>query len=339
VSSAQLAAFSGCQITVIMSEPLLSPPSCKYIIRPREDNVLWALYKKAQACFWTAAEIDLATDVTHWATLSDNERYYIKHILAFFASADGIVNENLVERFASEVQVPEARFFYGFQIAIENIHAETYSKLLETLVTDPEEQDKLFNAIETMPAIAQKANWALQWIHNQKATFGERVVAFAAVEGIFFQGSFAAIAWLKKNGKMPGLGQSNEFISRDEHLHTEFACELYKQLQNPPTAERVEEIFRDAVAIEKVFMTESLPVGLLGLTSTAMKDYIESVADTLLVMLGLNKIYHTPNPFPFMEAYSMEGKTNFFERRVSEYQKVGVMCKREDQVFALDAAF
>ncbi|MCL4130268.1 UNVERIFIED_CONTAM: hypothetical protein GTU68_014049 [Idotea baltica] len=271
--------------------------------------------------------------MTDWNRLKPEERYFISNILAFFAASDGIVNENLVERFCQEVQVPEARFFYGFQIMIENIHSEMYSLLIETYVTDPEEKHKLFNAIETMPCVKKKADWALCWIGNDEASYAERVVAFAAVEGIFFSGSFAAVFWLKKRGLMPGLTFSNELISRDEGLHTDFACLMFKHLVNKPSKETITGIISDAVAIEQEFLTESLPVALIGMNCGLMKKYIEFVADRLLVELGCPKLFKAENPFDFMENISLEGKTNFFEKKVGEYQKCGVMSTEDERFF------
>lgn len=328
----------------IQEEPLLRENPSRFVILPIEYPEVWGMYKKAMASFWTIDEVDLAKDMEHWNKLKDNERYFIKHVLAFFAASDGIVNENLVDRFMSEVTMTEARCFYGFQVMIENVHSEMYSKLIEAYVSDKKEQSELFRAIETMPAIKRKAEWAMKWTANESASFGERVVAFAAVEGIFFSGSFAAIFWLKSKGLMPGLTFSNELISRDEGLHTDFACLMFSMLKKRPSAERVTGIIMDAVSIEKQFLTESLPVGLLGMNDNLMSTYIEFVSDRLLVALGLRKVYNVENPFPFMDAISMEGKTNFFERRVGEYQKAGVMANSDGSadtghVFTLDADF
>ncbi|CAH7120252.1 Rrm2b [Phodopus roborovskii] len=284
-------------------------------------------------------EVDLSKDLPHWNKLKSDEKYFISHILAFFAASDGIVNENLVERFSQEVQVPEARCFYGFQILIENVHSEMYSLLIDTYIKDPKKREFLFNAIETMPYVKKKADWALRWIADRKSTFGERVVAFAAVEGVFFSGSFAAIFWLKKRGLMPGLTFSNELISRDEGLHCDFACLMFRYLVNTPSEERVREIIVDAVKIEQEFLTEALPVGLIGMNCVLMKQYIEFVADRLLVELGFSKVFQAENPFDFMENISLEGKTNFFEKRVSEYQRFAVMAETTDNVFTLDADF
>ncbi|XP_030159942.1 ribonucleoside-diphosphate reductase subunit M2 B [Lynx canadensis] len=320
-------------------EPLLRKSSRRFVIFPIQYPDIWKMYKKAQASFWTAEEVDLSKDLPHWNKLKSDEKYFISHILAFFAASDGIVNENLVERFSQEVQVPEARCFYGFQILIENVHSEMYSLLIDTYIRDPKKREFLFNAIETMPYVKKKADWALRWIADRKSTFGERVVAFAAVEGIFFSGSFAAIFWLKKRGLMPGLTFSNELISRDEGLHCDFACLMFQYLVNKPSEERVREIIVNAVEIEQEFLTEALPVGLIGMNCVLMKQYIEFVADRLLVELGFSKVFQAENPFDFMENISLEGKTNFFEKRVAEYQRFAVMAETTDNVFTLDADF
>jgi ribonucleoside-diphosphate reductase subunit M2 len=297
------------------------------------------MYKQAEASFWTAEEIDLASDLKDWANLSKNERFFVSHILAFFAASDGIVNENLAANFATELQIPEARCFYGFQIAVENIHSETYSLLIDTYVTDKKERNHLLNAIETVPCVQKKAEWALQWCDRNNASFAERCVAFAAVEGIFFSGSFCAIFWLKKRGLMPGLCFSNELISRDEGLHCDFACLLYKQLINKLPESRILEIVTNAVEIEQEFISSALPVELIGMNSGLMRQYIEFCADRLLWALGCPKHYKTVNPFEWMETISLQGKTNFFEKRVAEYAKSGVGTAQEDQVFSLDADF
>ncbi|KAJ9590217.1 hypothetical protein L9F63_016667, partial [Diploptera punctata] len=320
-------------------EPLLKPNPTRFVIFPIQYPDIWNMYKKAEASFWSAEEVDLSKDMADWVTLTADEKHFISHVLAFFAASDGIVNENLVERFSQEVQVTEARCFYGFQIAIENIHSEMYSLLIDTYVKDPAQRDFLFNAIETLPCVKKKADWALQWIGNETATYAERVVAFAAVEGIFFSGSFASIFWLKKRGLMPGLTFSNELISRDEGLHCDFACLMFKHLVQKPTEEEVQEIIRNAVEIEQEFLTEALPVAMIGMNCKLMKQYIEFVADRLLLELGFSKIYNSENPFDFMEHISLEGKTNFFEKKVGEYQKCGVMAKKEENVFRLDADF
>ena len=298
------------------------------------------MYKKSEASFWTAEEIDLAQDMSDWENkLNENEQFFIKNVLAFFAASDGIVNENLAENFVSEVQYTEAKFFYGFQIAMENVHSETYSLLIDTLIKDANEKDKLFNAIETMDCVKKKADWALDWIDN--GSYAERLVAFAAVEGIFFSGSFCSIFWLKKRGLMPGLSFSNELISRDEGLHCDFACLLYNNhLVNKLPKSRVTKIISDAVEIEKEFVTDSLPVSLIGMNAKLMQQYIEFVADRLLMELGCDKIYDSSNPFDFMEMISLQGKTNFFEKRVAEYQKAGVANNDKDaHAFNMDADF
>uniref|UniRef100_A0A1B6F8Z5 ribonucleoside-diphosphate reductase n=1 Tax=Cuerna arida TaxID=1464854 RepID=A0A1B6F8Z5_9HEMI len=320
-------------------EPLLRENPRRFVVFPIEYHDIWKMYKKAEASFWTAEEVDLSKDIPDWERLNDNERHFISHVLAFFAASDGIVNENLVERFSQEVQVTEARCFYGFQIAMENIHSEMYSLLIDTYIHDPKERDFLFNAIETMPCVKRKADWALQWIASETATFGERIVAFAAVEGIFFSGSFASIFWLKKRGLMPGLTFSNELISRDEGLHCDFACLMFKHLVQKPSEERVKDIIREAVVIEQEFLTAALPVSLIGMNCDLMKQYIEYVADRLLFELQCSKIYHSENPFDFMENISLEGKTNFFEKRVGEYKKSGVMDEKNENVFDMEADF
>ena len=321
-----------------MSEPLLIPNKQRFVLLPIRYQDIWEMYKKAEASFWTVEEIDLSGDLPDWSRLNDNERHFIEYVLAFFAASDGIVNENLAMRFANEVQIPEARCFYGFQIAMENIHSETYSLLIDTYIQDEKRKDFLFNAIETIPCVKKKAEWALRWIESPEG-FAERLLAFAAVEGIFFSGSFCSIYWLKKRGLMPGLTFSNELISRDEGLHCDFACLLYKYIQKKPSESVVHDILTEAVSIEKEFITESLPVHLIGMNAQLMAQYIEFVADRLLVTLGYEKIYKSPNPFDWMELISLQGKTNFFEKRVGDYQKAGVMASRKDQVFTLDAEF
>ncbi len=323
------------------NEPLLKENKDRFVVFPIQHNDIWRFYKQHEASFWTAEEIDLHADLVDWdSKLNDDERYFIKHVLAFFAASDGIVNENLAENFLHEVQYTEARFFYGFQIAMENIHSETYSLLIDTLIKDPIEKDKLFHAVDTMECVKQKADWALRWI--DKGSFAERLIAFAAVEGIFFSGSFCSIFWLKKRGLMPGLTFSNELISRDEGLHCDFACLLYtKHMINKLPKKTVETIIRDAVEIEKEFVTDALPVNLIGMNAKLMQQYIEFVADRLLVELGNEKIYNATNPFDFMEMISLQGKTNFFEKRVGEYQKAGVLNKgdKNEAKFTLDADF
>ncbi|GAB1214475.1 Ribonucleotide-diphosphate reductase (RNR), small subunit [Aspergillus terreus] len=314
------------------NEPLLQENPHRFVLFPIKYHEIWQMYKKAEASFWTAEEIDLSKDLHDWNNrLNEDERYFISHVLAFFAASDGIVNENLVERFSGEVQIPEARCFYGFQIMIENIHSETYSLLIDTYIKEPKQRTYLFDAIDNIPCIAKKADWAIKWIQDQESTFGQRLVAFAAVEGIFFSGSFASIFWLKKRGLMPGLTFSNELISRDEGLHTDFACLLFSHLNNRPSKQVVEDIIVEAVAIEKEFLTDALPVALLGMNSKLMCQYIEFVADRLLVALGNNKYFHSTNPFDFMESISLAGKTNFFEKRVGDYQKAGVMASTKKE--------
>jgi len=308
-------------------EPLLVENKRRFVLFPIKYHEIWQAYKKAEASFWTAEEIDLSKDLHDWNDrLTDNERFFISRVLAFFAASDGIVNENLVENFSAEVQIPEAKCFYGFQIMMENIHSETYSLLIDSYIKDPKEAEFLFNAIETIPCIKEKADWALRWIADDDALFGERLVAFAAVEGIFFSGSFASIFWLKKRGLMPGLTFSNELICRDEGLHTDFACLLFAHLKHKPSPEIVEKIITEAVSIESEYFTDALPASLLGMNAKLMCQYVEFCADRLLVALGNKKFYNVSNPFDFMENISLAGKTNFFEKRVSDYQKAGVMA-------------
>jgi ribonucleoside-diphosphate reductase beta chain len=323
-----------------MNEPILAENKDRFVIFPIKHNDIWEFYKKSEASFWTAEEIDLSNDNADWENkLNDNERHFVKHVLAFFAASDGIVNENLAINFLNEVQYPEARFFYGFQIMMENIHSETYSLLIDTYIKDPVEKDRLLHAVETVPCVGKKADWALTWIQN--GTFAERLIAFAAVEGIFFSGSFCSIFWLKKRGLMPGLSFSNELISRDEGLHCDFACLLYSDhVQNKLPKEQVLKIIADAVEIEKEFVSDAIPVRLIGMNSDLMCQYIEFCADRLLLALGCDKFYNATNPFDFMEMISLQGKTNFFEKRVAEYQKSGVMNnKEENNVFNLDEDF
>jgi ribonucleoside-diphosphate reductase beta chain len=319
-------------------EPILQENKDRFVLFPIKHREIWEMYKKAEASFWTAEEIDLSSDLTDWnSKLNKDEQHFIKHVLAFFAASDGIVNENLAINFMNEVQYPEARCFYGFQIMIENIHSETYSLLIDTYIKDPAEKDHLFHAIDTLDCVKKKAEWALRWISN--GSFAERLIAFAAVEGIFFSGSFCSIFWLKKRGLMPGLSFSNELISRDEGLHCDFACFLYKQLVNKLDPNQVKEIIMNAVEIEKEFVSDALPVRLIGMNAEMMCQYIEFVADRLLVSLGCAKAYNATNPFDFMELISLQGKTNFFEKRVAEYKKAGVGEKEEDKQFKLDEDF
>lgn len=312
----------------------------RYTLFPIKHPAIWDLYKKHQAAFWTAEEIDLSADMVDWNSLTDPERHFIKHVLAFFAASDGIVLENLIERFCNDVQLPEARCFYGFQAAMENVHSETYSLLLDTYIRDPIEKDRLFRAIEEIPCVARKADWAIRWITSD-SSFAERLVAFAAVEGIFFSGSFCAIFYMKKRGLMPGLTFSNELISRDEGLHCDHACLLYSMIpkEQSLSEKRIHEIICDAVECEKEFVSESLPVDLIGMNSDMMKEYISYCADRLLLSLGHGKVYNASQPFDWMELISIQGKTNFFERRVGEYQKAGVTSNRIDNTFALDCDF
>lgn len=319
-------------------EPILEDNKDRFVLFPIKHLPIWEMYKKAEASFWTAEEIDLSNDLTDWENkLNDNERHFIKHVLAFFAASDGIVNENLAVNFLNEVQYPEARCFYGFQVMIENIHSEAYSLLIDTYIKDAVEKNLLFHAIETVPCVQKKANWALKWI--SQGGFKERLVAFAAVEGIFFSGSFCSIFWLKKRGLMPGLSFANELISRDEGLHCDFACLIYSQLTSKLQIETVQQIILDAVKIEREFVKEALPVRLIGMNGDLMCQYIEFVADRLLDALGVPKIFHAANPFDFMDLISIPGKTNFFERRVSEYQKAGVMAPRNDNFFTTTEDF
>lgn len=324
----------------VVFEPLLSPgDNSRYVLYPILHQEVWEMYKKAQASFWTVEEVDLTVDLRHWKELKPEERRYITHVLAFFAAADGIVNENLAVNFSNEISWPEVKSFYGFQIAMENIHSEMYSVLIDTYIKDPREKDKIFNALDTMPCIAKKAEWAFKWISRDTASFAERLVAFAVVEGIFFSGSFCAIFWLKKRGLMPGLAFSNELISRDEGLHCDFACLLYSKLNYPLTDNTVQAIIAEAVDIEIEFISEALPVELIGMNAALMSKYIKTTADRLLVALGYNKLYNAINPFDWMEMICLQGKTNFFEKRVGEYAKAGVGSRPEDDIFTLNADF
>lgn len=323
-------------------EELLRENSGRFVMFPIKYHDIWRLYKKHEASFWTAEEIDLGQDSKDWAKLSNDDKHFITHVLAFFAASDGIVLENLAEKFICEVQLPEARAFYGFQLMMENIHSETYSLLIDTYIKDTAEKHRLFNAIETIPCIKEKAQWAMRWI-NGSNSFAERLVAFAAVEGIFFSGSFCSIFWLKKRGKMPGLTFSNELISRDEGLHCEFACLLYSMLRGRLSQQTVATIISDAVKIEKEFVCSALPVSLIGMNADLMAQYIEFVADRLLLQLGHSKIYNAENPFEWMEMISLQGKTNFFEKRVGEYQKASVMANltegNDSHGFTMEADF
>ena len=318
-------------------EPLLTEDENRFVMFPIEHNDIWKMYKKSVDCFWRTEEIDMSKDLAHWKSLTEQEQFYIKMILAFFAASDGIVIENLGMRFMSEVQISEARAFYGFQIAMENIHSETYSLLIESYIKDKDEKHKLFNAIDNFPCIKKKADWSIKWINDKRANFASRLLAFACVEGIFFSGAFCSIYWLKKRGLMPGLTFSNELFSRDEALHTEFAVLLYQKLQKKLKKSKVHEMIKEAVEIEKEFITEALPCRLIGMNSTLMCQYIEFVADRLVLQLGYEAIYNATNPFDFMEMISIEGKTNFFEKRVGEY---ALATKDKDEtVFDMDGAF
>lgn len=324
--------------TLMSEEILLKENKDRFVVFPIKYHEIWKMYKLQEASFWTAEEIDLSSDISDWNKLNDGERHFLSHILAFFSASDGIVNENLAVNFLREVQLPEARCFYGFQVMMENIHSETYSLLIDTYISDEAEKDRLFHAIETIPAVKSKAEWALKWIKSED--FAERLLAFACVEGIFFSGSFCSIFWMRKRGLLPGLTFSNELISRDEGLHCQFACLLYGMIQNKPSRDRVYEIFEGAVNIEKEFITEALPVDLIGMNASLMKQYIEFVADRWLIELGYPRMFNTTNPFDFMELISLEGKTNFFEKRVGDYQKAGVVSSsKESKVFKLDEEF
>ncbi|KAI8010344.1 Ribonucleoside-diphosphate reductase small chain A [Camellia lanceoleosa] len=323
-------------------EPILMENSQRFCMFPIRYPQVWEMYKKAEASFWTAEEVDLSQDVQQWDSLSDSEKHFISHVLAFFAASDGIVLENLAGRFLNDVKIPEARAFYGFQIAMENIHSEMYSLLLETYIRDSREKHRLFNAVENIPCVAQKAKWALDWIQSS-SSFAERIVAFACVEGIFFSGSFCAIFWLKKRGLLPGLTFSNELISRDEGLHCDFACLLYSLLHKQLQWQKVDHIVHEAVEIETQFVCEALPCALIGMNSMLMSQYIKFVADRLLVSLGCKRKYNVENPFDWMEFISLQGKANFFERRVGDYQKASVMSNLQDGgknfIFKLDEDF
>ena len=323
------------------NEPLFAENPSRFVLFPIKWPEIWEMYKKALASIWTVEEVDLTKDHRDWSQkLNKDERHFIENILAFFAGSDGIVLENLAQRFCNDIQVPEAKCFYGFQIAIENIHSEMYSLLIDTLVKDNDRKTELFNAIETIPSVGKKAKWALKWINDTNANYATRLIAFAAVEGIFFSGSFCSIFWLKKRGLMPGLTCSNELISRDEGLHTDFAVLMYSYLTNKLTEDKVKDIIMEAVEIEKEFITDSIPCRLIGMNSDLMIEYIEFCSDRLMIQLGYNKIYNSSNPFSFMEMISMEGKTNFFEKRVTEYSKAGVnVSSSANKDIVLDADF
>uniref|UniRef100_A0A7S2UYQ9 Uncharacterized protein n=1 Tax=Fibrocapsa japonica TaxID=94617 RepID=A0A7S2UYQ9_9STRA len=323
----------------LLPEPLLAENPGRFVLFPIQADDIWKMYKQAEASFWTAEEIDLAQDIKDWQNLTGDERWFISHVLAFFAASDGIVLENLAANFCTEITSPEARCFFGFQIAIENIHSEVYSLLIDTYIKDQPEKTRLLTAIETVPAVTKKAKWALQWLDRKYASIAERLVAFAAIEGIFFSGSFCAIFWMKKRGLMPGLCFSNELISRDEGLHTDFGCLIYSKLVNKLPESRVHEIITDALEIECEFIRDALPVELIGMNANLMCQYLQFVADRLLLALGYSKIWNTTNPFDWMEMISLQGKTNFFEKRVGEYSISGVGVESEKQKFTLDADF
>ena len=320
-----------------MTEKILMENPGRFVLFPIQHDDLWRLFKQQEACFWTAEEIDLGQDIYDWENkLNADEQHFVKHVLAFFAASDGIVNENLAMNFVNEVQYTEAKFFYSFQMMMENIHSETYSLLIDSYIKDKEEQHKLFNAIDTIPAIKKKADWAIKWINSE--SFVDRLVAFAAVEGIFFSGSFCSIFWLKKRGLMPGLTFSNELISRDEGMHCDYACHLFNNhIEKKISEKRVKEIICGALEIEKEFILEALPVRLIGMNSELMSQYLEFVTDRLLVALGCSKVYNSDNPFDFMQNIALQGKTNFFEKRVAEYQKAGVNKTNESE--DLNSAF
>lgn len=333
------ASASSQTVTIRLPEPLLDENEDRFVIFPIKHADVWSMYKKHMAVHWVPEEIDLSKDMKDWEKLNDNERHFIKHILGFFAGSDGIVMENLATRFSREVQWPEARFFYACQNLLEAVHSETYSLLIDTYISDPREKSDILRAISTIPAVEKKAKWALDWIDSKDADFGTRLLGFAAVEGIFFSGAFCAIFWMKQRGLMPGLTLSNEFIARDEGLHTEFACLLYSKIVNRLDKKKAHKILREAVKIEKHFITKALPCELIGMNAELMKQYIEFVADRLSLQLGYPKIYGAANPFDFMERISLEGKDNFFEKRVSTYGKAHAGKNREDMQFGLDAAF
>ena len=320
-------------------EPVLTPNPHRYTLFPVQKPKLYAKYKEHMSTFWVPEEVDLSKDKKDWNKLSMNEQYFLRHILGFFAGSDGIVQENLATRFMGEVQLQEARAFYSIQNAIEQVHSESYSLLIDTYIDDPKVKLETFHAIQTIPCVAKKADWAKRWIDSKDEDFATRLIGFAVVEGIFFSGSFCAIFWLKQKGIMPGLTTSNEFIARDEGLHTDFACALYEEIVHKVPKAKVQKIIREAVKIEKEFILKSLPCALIGMNSDLMSKYIEFVADRLSAQLGYGKVYNTENPFDFMERISMEGKDNFFEKRVSSYAKAGVGKSVEEQSFGLDAEF
>lgn len=322
----------------MINEPLLQESLDRFVLLPIKYDNLWKMYKEQMANFWTAEEINLTDDLSDWAKLNKDEKHFISHVLAFFSASDGIVNENLCLRFYNDIKAPEARAFYTFQMAMETIHAETYALLIDTYIKNPKEKEYLFKAVENIPCIQKKADWAMKWIHSQE-NFALRLLAFAAVEGIFFSGSFCSIFWLKKRGLMPGLAFSNELISRDEGLHTKFAIELYKMLNNKPSVDVIKSLITEAVAFEKEFITEALPVSLIGMNAKLMSQYIEYVADHLMLQIGHKPIYGATNPFDWMELISLEGKTNYFEKQNSSYKKAGIVDSKTDEKFSLTMDF
>ena len=324
---------------LLSTEPILKPNNNRFVLYPIKHYNIWKMYKKALASFWVPEEIDFSHDIDDWNNLNDDEKRFLSLILAFFAASDGIVNENLASNFATEVQYPEARCFYGLQIAMENIHSETYSLIIDTYIKNNKTKTHLLNAIDTIPSIHQKAKWALKWCNPDTASFPERCIAFAAVEGIFFSGSFCAIFWIKQQGKLHGLAHANEFISRDEGLHCDFACLIYNQLVNKLTYKTISKIITSAVEIESLFVKAALPKNLLGMNAKMMQEYIEFCADRMMVALNLKKIYHTSNPFPWMTMISLQGKSNFFEKKVSEYALSKVTTENQGNNFCLDTDF
>lgn len=323
----------------IENEPLLCENPDRYVMFPIADADIWSMYKKQMQCFWRVEEVDLGSDMVDWDKLNMNEKHFIKMVLAFFAASDGIVSENLAQRFMNDVQLPEARAFYGFQIMMENIHSEMYSVLIDTYIRDKTEKMELFRAIQNFDCIRKKADWALKWIADKNSTFARRLIAFACIEGIFFSGSFCSIYWLKKRGLMPGLTFSNELISRDEGMHTDFAVLLYSKLLHRLTDAEVRAIVMEAVDIEKEFICQAIPCRLIGMNAEMMMRYIEFVADRLVLQLGYKKIYNATNPFSFMEMISMEGKANFFEKRVGDYSLVSESKHSIDNLFEEEVAF
>jgi ribonucleotide reductase beta subunit family protein with ferritin-like domain len=322
-----------------MKEPLLDPTEDRLVLFPLKYEDMWEKYKEHMAVFWTVEEIDLTQDITDWQNLSPEEQHFISHVLAFFSSSDAIVNENLAQRFYNDVQIPEARAFYSFQIAMETIHSEMYGIMIDTYIKDAQEKDRLFNAIKHLPYVEKKARWAQKWINDRSAPYSQRIIAFVAVEGIFFSGSFCSLYWLKKRGLMPGLTLSNEFIARDEGLHCEFAALMHKHLNNKANQTQIIQIISEATEIEKEFVQSALPVSLIGMNNKLMVQYIEFVADFWLMRFGVNPIYNSENPFEWMDMISMEGKTNFFEKRVSEYQRPGILSGQQENTFTLNADF